>query len=382
VAEWLKATVSKTVILSNRDRGFESHSLRQSLSREEDAIGTRKTRVPLVLAGFGHVGKAFVRIIREKNVALGKRYGFRLDLKAVLKSDGGFISERDTLECGPEELSPGQGGGLSHWTPGLTVEDALKEVAAGILVECTPSDLRTGEPGLTHIRAALENGWHVATADKGPLVAAYKELLGLARKNRRSLKFSGATAAALPTLDIGLFSLAGTEILAIEGILNGTSNFILTRMGEGTTYEKALEDAQAKGIAEHDPALDVGGWDTAAKILLVGNSVLGLELTLEDIGIQGITEVSLALVEAAKKEGKAIKLIGRINRVEKGWSAAVSTVAIDAGHPLFHVEGTDKGITFLTDTMGSVTVTGGKSNPRGAAAALLKDIIHTFTPLS
>jgi len=291
------------------------------------------------------------------------------------------MADADILKYGLAETSAGQTSGQALWKAGLTVEAVLKKIEPGVLVECTPSNIQTGEPGLGHIQAALENGWHVVTANKGPLVVAFRMLQNLARENRLSLGYSGATAAALPTLDVGLYSLAGAEILAIEGILNGTSNFILTRMGEGATFEEALKDAQARGIAEHNPALDVEGWDTAAKLLLIANSVLGLDLSLDDIKIKGITEISPGRIEGAKREGRALKLIGKIRRTEGRWRAEVSPSAIEAGHPLFHVDGTNKGITFLTDTMGSVTVTGGKSDPRGAAAALLKDIIHTFVSL-
>ncbi|MGB7294357.1 MAG: homoserine dehydrogenase [Candidatus Aminicenantales bacterium] len=331
------------------------------------------------MAGFGHIGKAFVALLQEKGEFLRKRYDLNLSLRAVLKSGGGFSGETDLTECALSEIPAGQTSGHPLWKDGLTVESALKKIEPGILAECTPSNLQTGEPGLRHIRTALENGWHVATANKGPLVVASKILLKLSREKRLSLRFSGATAAALPTLDIGLFSLAGAEILSIEGILNGTSNFILTRMGEGATYHEALADAQARGIAEPNPELDVEGWDTAAKLLLISNSVLGLELTLNDITVKGITGISPSLVSGAKREGRALKLIGKISRTEGRWRAQVSPLALESGHPLFHVEGTSKGITFLTDTMGSITVTGGKSDPRGAAAALLKDIIHTFT---
>jgi homoserine dehydrogenase len=300
---------------------------------------------------------------------------------AILKSDGGFRDEGNILEHRIVDLLSPQTGGPPLWRAGLTVESALKKIDPGIMVGCTPSSLQTGEPGLRHIQAALAKGWHVVTADKGPLVAAFQSLLNLAREKRLSLRFSGATAAALPTLDVGLYSLAGAEIISIEGILNGTSNFILTRMGEGTAFEEALEDAQARGIAEHNPVLDIEGWDTAAKLLLIANSVMGLELTLGDIEVKGIAKVTPKSIARARKEGKAIKLIGKISRAEGRWSAEVSPSAIAAGHPLFHVDGTNKGITFLTDTMGSVTVSGGKSDPRGAAAALLKDIIHTFQTL-
>ena len=334
-------------------------------------------RLPLVLAGFGHVGKAFCVLLQEKRAALLERYDLDLGLRVVLKSDGGFLAETDLSESALSEILAGQTGSQSPWKPGLTVESALRIIEPGILVECTPSDLETGEPGLSHIQIALTSGWHVVTVNKGPLVVASARLLGLAREKSLSLRFSGATAAALPTLDVGLFSLAGTEILSIEGILNGTSNFILTKMGEGATFADALADAREKGIAEPDPTLDVEGWDTAAKLLLIANSVLGLDLVLGDIKVEGISGVSPSLVSGARTAGKSIKLIGRISRTESRWTAAVSPLALEPSHPLFHVDGTAKGITFLTDTMGRVTVTGGKSDPRGAAAALLKDIIHT-----
>ena len=260
----MKATVSKTVILSNRDRGFESHPLRQHSLVEFEADGKRMRRIPLVLAGFGHVGQAFCALLQEKREYLLERYGLVLRLGAVLKSDGGIIGEKDLSDAALSKILPGQTGGRSLWRAGLTVESALRSVETGILVECTPSDLESGEPGLRHIRAALAGGWHVVTASKGPLAVASTSLLRLAREKGLSLGFSGATAAALPTLDIGLFSLAGAEILSIEGILNGTSNFILTKMGEGVTFDEALKDAQAKGIAEPNPALDIEGWDKAS----------------------------------------------------------------------------------------------------------------------
>ncbi len=353
-------------------------TLSASLSPGRSTIRKPEKPVSLVLAGFGHVGKASYALIQEKRESLRERTSIILSLKSILKSDGGFVTETDLFECSLSELMAGPASGQPLWRTGLTVESALRRIEPGILVECTPSSLQTGEPGLSHIRKALENGWHVVTANKGPLVVAFKDLMKLARDNHLSLRFSGATAAALPTLDVGLISLAGAEILSIEGILNGTSNFILTKMAEGADFEEALKDSRDKGIAEPNPELDVEGWDTAAKLMLIANSLMGLELTLKDIKVKGITQIPRGLVEGAKREGRALKLIGRIGRTESGWNAEVSPHILEAGHPLFNVDGTNKGITFLTDTMGSVTVTGGRSDPRGAAAALFKDIIHTY----
>jgi len=334
--------------------------------------------VPLVLAGFGHVGRAFGSLLLDKEVTLRFRYGLKLCLQAILNSDGGLCSSARSgldrvIDIGTKPLAA-----YPNWRPGLQPQDVLGKINPGVFVECTPSDIQTGEPGLGDIRTALKTGWHVVTANKGPLVVDFQGLRNLARRNHVSLKYSAATAAALPTLDMALYSLAGTEVLSIEGILNGTSNYILTRIGEGTGYAAALKEAQEKGIAEHDPKLDVEGWDTAAKLLLIGNSVLGLGLKLQDIAVEGITRIPPELSARAKQEGKAVKLIGYLTRAGSHWRAGVSPRAIDRSHPLFGVVGTNKGISFTTDTMGSVTATGGKSDPRGAAAALLKDIIHIF----
>jgi homoserine dehydrogenase len=340
--------------------------------------GSAVERVLIGVAGLGHVGKAFVGLVQDKADSLRTRFGLDLKFWALLKSDGGLISDSGIsledlagLDQSRLTLSP-------LWKTGLGVEDVLPRSGPGVFVDCTPSNIQTGEPGLAYIRTALKAGWHVVTAGKGPLVADFEGLRGLARDNHLGLGFSAATAAALPALDIGVHSLAGADVLSIEGILNGTSNFILTQMGEGAPYEVALKLAQVRGIAEPNPALDVGGWDTAVKLLLIANSVLGLGLTRGDVQVEGITGVRPEDLTQARRKGRAIKLIGRIRREGDRWRAEVGPVSIDRTHPLFGVEGTNKGITFETDTMGSVTVSGGKSDPRGAAAALLKDIIHVF----
>lgn len=344
------------------------------------AIGKR-VRVPLVLAGFGHVGKAFFDLIQNKGDDLKNRYGLNLTFQALLKSDGGLISSTGITAKSFREAAAGSLTLGPNWRTGLKVEAVLRKAKPGVFIECTPSDIQKGEPGLAHIRAALRAGWHVVTANKGPLAVDFKGLRELARKNRLALRYSAATAAALPTIDVARYSLAGARILSIEGILNGTTNYILTRMKEGADYFEALWEAQEKGIAEHNPELDVEGWDTAVKLLLIANSVLGLDLTLRDITVKGITRIQPELLERANQDGKALKLIGKLTHSARRWKAEVSPEIMDRSHPLFGVTGTNKGITFLTDTMGEVTVTGGKSDPRGAAAALLKDIIHIYSPL-
>lgn len=336
-------------------------------------------RVNIILTGFGRVGKAFLQVAHEKKEFCLSRYELDLRFYSVCEIDGALFSS-DALDTGQilEELSS-----LSllrkspYWKQGMSLQDLLNSIEPGVMVECTPSNIRSGEPGLSYIRQALESGWHVAAANKGPLVVDFRGLRDKAKEHQVALKMSGATAAALPTLDVALYSLAGAEINRIEGILNGTTNYILTRVREGVDYQQALEEAQSKGIAEPEPSLDVEGWDTASKILLITNAVLDTDFTLNDIKVEGITAIPAHLRDQGREEGRALKLLGRFSK-EEGTRLEVSLRLIDHSHPLFGVDGANKGITFTTDTMHSVTVTGGKSDPRGAGAALLKDIINIY----
>jgi homoserine dehydrogenase len=264
------------------------------------------------------------------------------------------------------------------WKPDLKLTSVLDSIKPGVLVECTPSNIKSGGPGLSHIRHALDRGWNVVTASKGPLVIDFRGLHEKAEKKHVALKFSGATAAALPALDIALYSLAGAEISRIEGILNGTTNYILTRMKEGVDYKEALKEAQSKGIAETDPSLDVSGLDTASKILIISNALLKTDFTLDDMTVEGIDAIPPYLLTQGRKKDRALKLLGILFKLGEELRLEVRLTVIDSSHPLFGVDGTNKGIVFTTDTMDSVTLTGGKSDPKGAGASLLKDIINIY----
>jgi homoserine dehydrogenase len=333
------------------------------------------------LTGFGHVSRAFITLLREKADALERVYGLRVEVMAVVKADGCLFSgqpleARHVFKDGEPWVE-----GNPDWRAGMRMSDLFEPSRkGGCLVECTPSNIKTGEPGLSYITAALENGWNVVTASKGALVIAFRKLRSLASERGLALKFGGATAAALPTIDVGLISLAGAAIEGIQGILNGTSNYILTKMADGLSYEEALEEARRWGIAEPDPSMDVEGWDSAAKLLLIANACLNQDFVLDDVRVSGLTGMKPGLVGEARKEGKAVKLLASAapRKSGRGWSLEVRPSLLDPSHPLFHVNGTEKGITFFTDTMGSVTLMGGRSNPRGAAAALLKDLLNIY----
>lgn len=339
--------------------------------------------VRAVLCGFGRVGRAFARLVAAKGGTLRARYDLELRLVGV--------GELRTSLLRPAGLDPeataawfearGDFTGHPDARPGWQGLDLIRAVEADVLVEATPTDIRTGEPALSHVRTALERGMHAVSASKGPFIRHYRMLRDLAVRAGRTLKLSAAAAAALPTLDVARTCLAGAEILAIEGVLNGTSNFILTRMRGGTSYADALAEAQRLGIAEPDPALDVEGHDTATKLALIAAVAMDVELPPEAVPRVGITGLDPEVVRAAAATGRVYRLVGRAVREGDGRvHATVRPEALPADHPLAAVDGAEKGVTFTTDTMHRVTVVGGRSDPRGAAAALLKDIVNLYGP--
>ncbi len=340
------------------------------------------TEIKVIVCGFGRVGREFAKLVHDKTALMRAAYGMEASIVGVGELNGSLHRPGGLDAAKTADAFERAGGFAGH--PSLKADwqglDLIRSASADVLIETTPTEVRTGEPALSHIREALDRGIHVVSANKGPFIRAYRELTGLAREKSVSLKISAAAAAALPTIDVAETCLAGAEILGIEGVLNGTTNFILTRMRtNGQSYEEALAEAQALGIAETDPTLDVEGFDTANKLALIANVCMGADLTPEDVERTGIAGVSLAEVQSASAAGKIMRLVGAARRDEAGRvSARVSPELLPHDHPLAGVEGAEKGITYTSDTMDRVTVAGGKSDPRGAAAALLKDFINIY----
>jgi homoserine dehydrogenase len=346
-------------------------------------MGAAMHRQRIILCGFGKVGRAFARLLHERRDLLQGRYGLDLHLVAVVDIGGAALAPRSLQTIPVAELLAhvAAGGNVEGFgdfgMPGAMGPAVIETLEADLVVEATPTNLTTGEPGLRHMRAALRRGRHVVAANKGPLVLRYGELQELARKHRAQISMSAATAAALPTLDVGQTCLAGAQILGLEGILNGTTNFILTKMQEdGSSYLDALQEAQGHGIAETDPTLDVEGFDTANKLVLLANALLGTAYGPADVSRRGITGITPRMVMEARRDGKCLKLIGRAMVRYGRVQLSVAPEELRRDHPLASVLGAEKAVTYDTDTMGRVTVMGGQSSPTGAAAALLKDIIN------
>ena len=330
------------------------------------------------LIGFGGVGQAFVKLLIEKKKYILKKYNLDLKVKYIVKSDGGiykangidleevieFINKNKSIK---EHIS---------WKNDLSIDEIIKNNDIDTLVELTSTNIENGEPGLTHMKRALESGINVVTGNKGPIILKYKELKKIADKNSVKLKVGCTTGGALPSINGGLYDVAGSEIQAIEGILNGTTNYILSKMSmEEVSYEEALSQAQKDGIAEANPSLDVLGYDTASKMVILANVLMGANIKLKDIEVQGITEVKLETIEKARKENKKLKLIGKVQREDNMVKAYVRPIEIKEDHPLYFVDYKNKGVYFKTDILGEISIIGGASGTRNAAASILRDLV-------
>ena len=333
----------------------------------------------LLLIGFGTVGQGLAELLIEKRESLSRDYGSDFKVVGIADMLKGTVCDSKGIDLRQALDAVRSNGVLSSRTEEFRDENALaliQTVRADVMLEATYTDIRTAEPATTHIRAALERGMHVVTSNKGPLALHYRELHELARKQKREFLFEGTVMSGTPLLNLIRETLAGASIREIKGILNGTTNYILTRMEEGLSYEEALKGAQVLGYAEAVPDADVLGWDALAKATILANVVFGADKKPFDSPCEGIVKITAAEIAAAKKRGKRYKLIGRIWREGDKVQASVSPLPIDLSHPLAGVMGATNAVTITTDTVGEITVIGPGAGRRETGYSMLIDLIH------
>jgi homoserine dehydrogenase len=249
-------------------------------------------------------------------------------------------------------------------------------------VDASPTNLQDGEPGLSCVRTALGAGLHVVMANKGPLVLAFDALTSLAQRTGARLLYSGTVAGGLPTVNIGVRDLAGSGVERVEGIFNGTTNYILTRMEEEQiSYQEALKGAQAAGIAEPDPTLDVDGWDAANKLVIIANSVLRRPTKLEHVHVEGIRHTTLEDLQSARARGQVLKLLALAEKEAEDFRLSVQVTALDQAHPLARIGRWDMGVVYHTDFMGIISAVIEEKGPVPTSAAVLRDMINIYAVL-
>ncbi|MDC5579250.1 homoserine dehydrogenase [Acinetobacter baumannii] len=323
-------------------------------------------RINVAICGFGRIGQQIAELLLNRSTYYKQKYQIDARLVGVCNSSSGLIDQ--------EGLQASKWLDKTQYQAGLTEQKFLEQVQADVIIETGPSDYVTGGKGLFYLNYALTHSMNAIAVSKGALVVEGKKLINLAHQHNKKLFFSGATAAALPTVDLFEYNLAGCQILEIEGVFTGTTNFILNDMLQHEcAFTESLEKAQARGIAEPNSSFDVDGWDTAAKITILANTVLGAEVKIQDIPRQGISHVTADHIRDWKKENIIPRLVGFIHIKNQQIQTGVELRLVPANHPFAHLQGSNKCIRVLTQEMGEFVVSGGASAPLATAAAALKD---------
>jgi homoserine dehydrogenase len=330
------------------------------------------------LIGLGHVGRSFLKILEEKDARLADEYSLRFQVVCVADSSGVAIRTDgfDPSTLRQHKLSGGRVADLPDFQPGITPADAMADLPCDLLLEASPVNLKTGEPGLSVTRAALNRGIHAVLANKAPLVLAFKELHQIAATNNAGLAFSATVCGALPVINIGRRDLIAADITLLRGIFNSTSNFILEEMATGRSYGDALAEAQRRGIAEADPSLDVEGWDTANKLVIIANSFLGIEAKLGDVTVQGITEITQADLERYAATNQRLKLVAEAVRTGDGYRLSVHPQPLPAEDFLATCRSWEMGIEIHSDLYEIMYHKIWEAEPLPTAAAMLRDAVN------
>lgn len=335
-------------------------------------------KISLAITGMGNVGRRLLELIQRKNEIAASRFDFELIISGICDSSGAVLNPNGINIDQVLSAKENKKGicTLLSGISGMKSAEFMQKVNADILVELTPTNLKDGEPGVGAIRTALSKSMHVVSANKGPLVLAFSELTDLATTKNVRLLYSATVTGGLPTLNVGMRDLCIADIHKVEGILNGTTNYILTKMTEGQSYGDALKKAQEIGMAETDPSLDVDGWDAACKLVIIANAVLKRRTTLSDIYVKGISGVTIQQLQKASSENQVIKLVALAERTAEGYQFNVRPTALPRSHRLATISSGMMGIIYQTDINGQIFLCIDEEDPYPTAAAVLRDVVH------
>ncbi len=330
----------------------------------------------LILIGFGVVGQGFAEILRDKAAQLTQEQGFSAQIIGVVTASKGTLYRPEGLDI-DALLGAAESGSFASYPEqkglkrDLSADAMIEGRAADALVEVSPTDLDTAEPALSFCHLALENGMHLVLANKGPVALDYASLNAKATEYNLQMRYEATVMAGTPVISLAGDALAGCEIRSARGILNGTTNYILTQMEGGMSYSEALAQAQALGFAESDPSGDVEGWDAAAKVLILCQSLFGRPMRMDDLDVSGISAIDSADIAEAQSAGERYKLIAQA--APDG--GEVRARRIPLSDPLASVGGATNAITLETDLLGAVTLIGAGAGKLATGSAILTDLL-------
>jgi homoserine dehydrogenase len=327
--------------------------------------------------GYGNVGRALARMLAEKANELHARHNVTFSYTGVSTRSAGFVGM-------PEGMSATQlvEAGWPMGRAGAPAPPALRDVRAlihecpaDVVLELTPLNPHSGQPAIDHIRAALEAGRHVVTANKGPIAYAYRELRALAEERDLALRFESTVMDGTPIFGMVENCLPATDVAGFRGLLNSTSNYVLGRMAGGETLEQAVEGARRVGIAEADPSYDLDGWDASVKATVLANVLMDADLRPGDVRREGLGAEAMRAAHLALLPGQTLKQVVEAERRDGAVAAWVRLAALPPSEVFAHLSGMETALLLRTDTMGDLTLIEGEGGPGQTALGVLADLV-------
>jgi len=337
----------------------------------------------IALLGFGNVGQAFIELLLEKKADLIDKPG--IGFRVVGIGSGNHGRAIDPRGFPLQELLDAYRSGISlNEFSSIPVNDSaefIEKCGADALIETTPVDYQTGEPAISYIRQALEMEIHAVTANKGPVVHGYRELKGLARRNGVTFLFESTVMDGAPVFSIARVGLPGAKVTGLSGILNSTTNMILSRMEEGETQEEAIRYTQSIGIAETDPSGDVDGWDAAVKVAALVTVLMDIPFTPEMVERTGIRDITSEMIQQAAENEQRWKLVCNAKRdpaAPDGVEAVVAPRLVNQESHLYNVSGTSAILEISSDVLGKLSLIEENPSPRTTAYGILADLLNAL----
>src|SRR6185503_2938734 len=292
----------------------------------------------LAFIGFGNVARSFARILAARANQLDEEYGLHCKTSAIATGTHGCVTSHDGIDLIEAVACIERGGQLT----------GLNKKSVDVMFETTPLDIEAGEPAITHIRTALARGLHVVTANKGPIAFAYSELKTLAKNHGVQFRFEGTVMDGTPIFNLVERCLPGTRVLGFSGVLNSTTNLILTGMESGQSFEESLTEAQRRGIAEANADYDVDGWDAAVKAVALANVLMNADARPADVKRSGIRGTSMKDLEAAAASGNVIRLVARAEQSANGIGLVVRPELVPCASVFGSLGGTSNALVIKT----------------------------------
>ena len=333
----------------------------------------------LALVGFGNVGKAFARLLLRKRGEMQRQFGITFAVTGLATARHGIAIQPNGIAL-EDVLKMDEQGDLrletfSAWDVN-SVDDFVRSVPADVLFENSPVNHETGQPAISYLRIALERGMHAITANKGPVVHAYRELTALAGQAGKRFMFESSVMDGAPIFSLFRGPLPLAELRGFTGILNSCTNLLLERMESGESFDEAVQYAQSIGIAETDPSADIDGWDASIKVSALSTVLMGIPLLPQQIAREGIRGISAEMIAEARAAGKRWKLVCRARREGNTMLAQVRPEQVEATSPLYAIGGTSSYVQFELDTLPGLGIVEGNPGPVTTAYGLLADFVN------